>query len=550
MVTNQYSSPLRVMSLHALAYCERLFYLEEVEEIRVADDRVFAGRTLHEELRKDEEEVGGEWTSRDLSSEKLGLTGKVDCLRKRDGLLIPYEHKRGRSMREGKEARAWPSDVLQVCSYAMLLEEESGRAIPEARVRYHGDNTVVHIAIDESARKAVVDAIKRGRALREKKERPPVTSNDRLCIRCSLAPVCLPEEERLAEDSHWEPLRLFPADRELLTLHVTKPGAHVSRSGDMLKIAIPDEDDRSYPVSQIGAVILHGYVQITTQAVHLCAAHEIGVHWLSGQRFVAGLAPGAGSVHRKLRQYGALSDGKSCLTLSKKLVMAKIETSLKYLLRATQGVDRTAAGISGDIEMMRKSIKAAAIAKDIDELRGHEGMAGKAYFAVLPFLLRKETQKEMRPDGRNRRPPKDRFNALLGFGYGMLYQAVLQAVIAVGLEPALGFFHKPRSSAHPLVLDLMELFRCPAWDMVVVASVNRDQWDIAEDFAVSPGRVWLSDIGRRKTIKLFEERLDETWKHPVIDYSLSYSRMIELEARLLEKEWCGKPGLFARMRLR
>jgi CRISPR-associated protein Cas1 len=61
---NQDSSPLRVMSLHALAYCERLFYLEEVEEIRIADDRVFAGRTLHEELRKDEEKDGGEWTHR------------------------------------------------------------------------------------------------------------------------------------------------------------------------------------------------------------------------------------------------------------------------------------------------------------------------------------------------------------------------------------------------------------------------------------------------------------------------------------------------------
>lgn len=39
---------IRVMALYALAYCERLFYLEEVEEIRVADHRVYAGRTRHE----------------------------------------------------------------------------------------------------------------------------------------------------------------------------------------------------------------------------------------------------------------------------------------------------------------------------------------------------------------------------------------------------------------------------------------------------------------------------------------------------------------------
>lgn len=33
---------IRVMALHALAYCERLFYLEELEEIRVADHRIYA----------------------------------------------------------------------------------------------------------------------------------------------------------------------------------------------------------------------------------------------------------------------------------------------------------------------------------------------------------------------------------------------------------------------------------------------------------------------------------------------------------------------------
>src|SRR6185312_9023951 len=86
--------PLRVMSLHALAYCRRLFYLEEVEEIRVANDRVFAGRELHAGIEADDE---GEWTSLELQSDTLGLNGKIDCLRRRDGSYLPYEHKRGRS---------------------------------------------------------------------------------------------------------------------------------------------------------------------------------------------------------------------------------------------------------------------------------------------------------------------------------------------------------------------------------------------------------------------------------------------------------------------
>src|ERR1700726_1398412 len=93
MMTETKNPPLRVMALHALAYCQRLFYLEEVEEIRVADDRVYAGRELHASLAADEE---GEAVQVEITSEALGLTGKVDCLRRRDGSYLPYEHKRGK----------------------------------------------------------------------------------------------------------------------------------------------------------------------------------------------------------------------------------------------------------------------------------------------------------------------------------------------------------------------------------------------------------------------------------------------------------------------
>jgi CRISPR-associated protein Cas1 len=79
--------------------------------------------------------------------------------------------------------------------------------------------------------------------------------------------------------------------------------------------------------------------------------------------------------------------------------------------------------------------------------------------------------------------------------------------------------------------------------------VNRRQWD-KEDFEITREQVWLNSDGRRKAIRLYESRKQEKWRHPVLDYSLSYARTVELEARLLEKEWSGQPGLFGKMRLR
>src|SRR5207248_2910850 len=122
------------MSLHALAYCQRLFYLEEVEEIRVADARVYAGRELHASLAADEE---GEQTQLELADPVLGLVGKVDAIRRRDGSLLPYEHKRGRSQKNGKTAMAWPSDRLQVIAYAALIQSATGQPVAEGRIRYH-----------------------------------------------------------------------------------------------------------------------------------------------------------------------------------------------------------------------------------------------------------------------------------------------------------------------------------------------------------------------------------------------------------------------------
>ncbi len=548
MSTELTSEPLvRVMALHALAYCERLFYLEEVEEIRIADAAVYAGRRLHEELAADE----GEIVSLVLESDTLGIRGKVDCLRRRDGRLIPYEHKRGRSAKNEAGSQAWPSDRLQACAYALLIEEHTGTAIEEARIRYHADNVTVRIPIDAAARETVSNAVARARELRQSLDRPPVTDNSRLCLRCSLAPVCLPEEGRLSQHEPKELLRLFPQDRERQTVHVTAHGARIGKAGDTLTIVDTEGGKQVFPIRSVGEVVVHGNAQISTQAIHLCATQEIGVHWFTGGgRYIGGLAAGASPVQRRLRQFEALRDPGVAFRLARRLVFARASGQLGFLLRASRDKDRTASGIADAVHGIRNALRAIDDTEGIDSLRGHEGDAARHYFAGFPGLFREDLDERFHFDGRNRRPPQDRLNALLSFGYALLYRDVLQAIIVVGLEPAFGFFHRPRSAAHPLALDLMELFRVPLWDMPMVASVNRLQWDAEADFTCAGKQVWLSDVGRKKAIEVYERRKEDQWKHPVTGYSLSYARLLELETRLLEKEWSGEPGLFARMRLR
>lgn len=536
--------PLRIMALHALAYCERLFYLEEVEEIRVADHRVYAGRTLHEaELPLD----GGELHDLTLESATWGLKGKVDYLRYRDGGLVPYEHKRGRS--KGEEA--WASDRLQVIAYAALLAEHTGHPITEGRIRYHANNKTVRVAMDEAALDQLRIAIDRARSLAANMERPPVADNENLCGHCSLAPVCLPEEERLmaAIDEPSPPAipRLFPEIDERQILHVTEAGSRVGKQGEEIVVTPREGKPIRLAGRKLSAIVLHGAVQISAQAVHYALAHDVGVHWLTGGgQYVGGLTP-PGGVQRRHRQFAALNNPDFCLGLARRLVRTKVTNQLHFILRSARGrgmrseVDEALSG-------MRAELRSMEVAADSDTLRGHEGMAGRLYFKAIAHLVTPD-QPLMRFAGRSRRPPADPFNAALSFGYALLYREAMAALLAVGLDPAFGFFHRPRSAAYPLALDLMELFRTTLWDMPLLASINRQQWR-EEDFSVTAPQVWLSSSGRRRAIEIFEARKQEAWRHPVLGYSLSYQRAIEVEARLLEKEWSNAPGLFARMRLR
>ncbi|MBI5546401.1 MAG: type I-MYXAN CRISPR-associated endonuclease Cas1 [Deltaproteobacteria bacterium] len=545
----------RVMALHALAYCERLFYLEEVEEIRVPDERVWAGRTLHQEL-----DEPGEIVDLTMESVALGVRGRVDALRCRDGSLFPVEHKRGRAKKGPSGPEPWESDRLQALAYALLLAEHAGRSVTEARIRYHQDNVTVRVPVTESATAEVAGAVQRARALCSSPNRPPVTPEERRCVRCSLAPVCLPEETRVAEAAEETggregeergALRLFPADAERRSLHVVTPGAKVGRTGTCLRVTEPEGHTQDVGAREVSDLVVHGHAQVTTQALRLCAEEGIPVHYVTTTGAPIGyFAASPAGVQRRIRQYRALSEDTVALPLARRLVLAKVENELRHVLRASRKDEGLRVRVSPRLEEIRKALRGAARATNRGELMGHEGVAAKAYFASIAELVDPAADPAMRPDGRSRRPPTDRFNALISFGYGMLYRDVLSAVLQVGLDPAFGLLHEPRSSAFPLALDLMELFRTPVVDVAVLGAVNRRTFDPQSDFTITGPQVWLSETGRKKLIEVHERRKHEEYRHTALGYSLSFARHMELEVRLLEKEWSGEAGLFAMMRIR
>lgn len=528
---------LPVMALHALAYCPRLFYLENVEGQRVANAKVYAGRELHSSL----ERKHGKTIS--VVSSRLGLQGRVDYVRSERGGWIPVEVKRGKAKRSATGLTGWPSDVLQVGAYAMLLEEVLETSVQRARIHYVRDNAWVHVAVTDELREDVREAVGQARRLAASLRRPPVAQNRNLCKHCSLSGVCLPDMEKPRVNRTLP----TPPDDDRQVVHFTEPGLRVGRTALCLRVKKVGGGVTDLPIAQVHSIVLHGNVQLTSQAVRLCVERGVGVHWLTGSgRYLGSLSTSVGNPTRRIRQYTALLASETRLRLVLALVSARIWNQYRYLMRASRGKTQLRSRLQPPLQQLRAATRQLSRQSSVHSIRGIEGAAGRAYHAGLRELIRRP---EFASRRRTRRPARDPFNALLNYSYALLLVKVSNAILASGLDPHLGFYHTDRSAAPPLALDLIDLFRVPLCDVPIIGAINRCTWNPG-DFDRSDLGVRLSRNIQPQVIELFERRLEETWKHPVIRRSLPYRKAIELEVQLLEKEWSGAPGLFAQVRLR
>jgi CRISPR-associated protein Cas1 len=133
---------------------------------------------------------------------------------------------------------------------------------------------------------------------------------------------------------------------------------------------------------------------------------------------------------------------------------------------------------------------------------------------------------------RNRRPPKDPVNALLSFGYTLLFNNVLSLILAEGLNPYLGNLHRSDRKEPHLAFDLVEEFRAPIVDSLVIALVNQKILRPTDfTYPNAEAGVYLETGARRVFLKYFEERISETMTHPRTQQQVSYRRAIQLQVQ-------------------
>lgn len=574
--------------INEVLYCERLMYLEWVQG-EWADNRyTVEGTAVHRRVDakpqvlktrasgdepQEEKEEERPYSARSvwLSSEKLGMTAKIDIVEVDGKRVRPVEYKRGKEPAHGP----YLPERAQVAAQVLLLREH-GYECEGGDIYFAAERRRVPIEQTADLEFAVHKAVARARELSLRGKMPPPLEDDPKCFGCSLSGICLPDEvnalkalpeEEVDEqevnafdvgDDPWglagpEPnpdfdrpvRRLFPARDDKIPLYVRGRGAQIRLVGERIIVAVPGEKPVDVRLTNTSSVTLLGTVQMTAQAQRRLMEEGIPILFATWGGWVIGRAIGneTKNVELKSAQYSATTTPETCLRFARSIVKTKILNSRTLLRRNHRELSNVTLG------ELKQLARKAEEASSIESLLGIEGAAARVYFQSFSGMLKADLESTFTFDARNRRPPKDPVNALLSFCYGLLVRETTMAAHAVGLDPLLGFYHQPRFGRASLALDLMEEFRPIVADSTVLSVINTGVV-APDDFVQGQGAVALKDAARKRVIQAFERRMDQLVTHPVFDYKLSYRRVLETQARLLSRALLGELPSYPGFRVR
>ncbi len=314
----------------------------------------------------------------------------------------------------------------------------------------------------------------------------------------------LPGRPRSPADPADEDEAAAPSPPAAASVHVLRDDGLVRLVDGHLAWEAPGSAPQKVRLDEVAQLSVLGRAGVTTPCLIELMRRGIPVLWRTASGHYAGQSvdlSGRTSAVRRA-QYRAAADPERSLAIARALIRAKI-LGQRGLIRRGIGANTTAAA------RLARLAGRAAVA-DGAALLGVEGTAAAIFYAALPQLVVEARRPVFPWDGRRRRPPIDPMNALLSYLYAILAGECAAAVLAAGLDPAVGFLHAERAGRPSLALDLMEPFRPSIADTVALAAVNRGEVR-AEHFVVSPTSVTITDHGRRQILGALERR----WATPV-----------------------------------
>lgn len=331
--------------------------------------------------------------------------------------------------------------------------------------------------------------------------------------------------------------------RQLNTLYVTTEGSWLRKDGENIVMEVEKEVRVRLPVHMLESLVCIGRVAVSPQLLGFCSEHGISICYLTANgKFLARVeGPVSGNVLLRREQYRRSDDPGGCACVVRHLLAGKIHNQRAVLARGWRDHGDKLTDIVAfqhALKRLKRIPQRLLIETDVDVLRGLEGEAAQAYFAVFDQLIRADSP-TLRFGGRNRRPPRDAFNALLSFLYTLLTHDCRSALETVGLDPAVGFLHRDRPGRPSLALDLAEEFRPLLGERLALSLINRKQLNQSDFRQMENGAVLLKDDARKTVLVAYQERKREELQHAFLGEKVAIGLLPYLQAQLLARHLRG-----------
>lgn len=318
--------------------------------------------------------------------------------------------------------------------------------------------------------------------------------------------------------------------------YLFNPG-RLSRRDNTLKFVPVNEEGvegrpKYLPVEGVNNLFCFGALDANSALYNFLGKNRIGVHFFDYyEHYTGSFMPKDYLLSGKVivKQVMHYISAKKRMAIARAFVEGaafNMLRNLKYYSKRNKDTD----GPVGQIQHLTKSLEHTTA---VEELMGIEGNIRMAYYSAFGEIIN-----DFEMNNRSKQPPNNEVNAMISFVNMICYTACLDQIYHTQLNPTVSFLHEPGFRRYSLAMDLAEIFKPLLADRLIFSMLNKKVIQ-KTDFDQKLNRCLLKEAGRKKVLRAWDEKLNETIKHRTLDKSVSYKRLIRLECYKLVKHIMG-----------
>lgn len=316
------------------------------------------------------------------------------------------------------------------------------------------------------------------------------------------------------------------------TYYLFNPG-RMSRKDNTLKFTPIDEDGNEgtpkyIPVEGVSDLYCFGALDANSALYNFLGKEQISVHFFDYyEHYTGSFMPKDYLLAGKIQ----IAQTRHHINHSSRMVIAQkfIEGAAFNMLKNLRYYNNRSKNTAVQIERIESFMLQIPACMEIDILMGLEGNIRQTYYEAFDEII---TGFAM--GNRTKQPPHNEVNAMISFINTLCYTLCLDMIYHTQLNPTISFLHQPGFRRYSLALDLAEVFKPILADRLIFALLNKKVIQ-ENDFDRHVNSCLLRDSGRKKVVKEWDEKINETLKHRTLGRNVSYKHLIKLECYKLVK---------------